>query len=83
MNIQRDDVSKISMGYRVLCFFICLCSLISFAGVLTFGLSESYFFGGIGIFICAVLFLVSFKIAMTGFPPNILLWTLGRKQNNK
>jgi len=79
LSIDKSDVKKIKISYRVFCFFICIILLICLVGTFVFGAKENLL-AAIGMSLVFLLMLYVFlPIAITGYPPKMLMWTLDKR----
>lgn len=79
--LDKNEVQKISAGYRILCFFVALLCFIALMGVLAFGRDEGVSIGIVLVSLAPVLLLYIFvPIIFTGYPPRLLRWALGKKE---
>lgn len=77
--VDKHQVKKIKTFYRALCIFVSLCALLALFSILAFGVKESLV-GGLAASLVPIVFLyICIPIAFTGYPPKILMWTLGAK----
>lgn len=77
--VEKNQVKKIKTFYRVFCFLICLCSLLGLLGALAFGVKENLVSGLAAALVPVLLLYICLPIVFTGYPPNFLMWTLGKK----
>ena len=77
--VDKNQVKRIKGTYRVFCSFICICSLIGLFGALVFGTQDSLLSGLAAALVPLVLLYVCVPIVFSGYPPKILMWTLGEK----
>ncbi|MCU7951914.1 MAG: hypothetical protein KZQ64_00640 [gamma proteobacterium symbiont of Bathyaustriella thionipta] len=77
--VNKNKVKKIKTTYRVFCFFISFFSLIGLFGALTFGIQDNVVGGLTASLVPIVLLYVCLPIVFVGYPPKILMWTLGKK----
>lgn len=75
-----DEIQKVTTGYRILATFVSFSGLLALASALLYGRDEDLSIGFILMFIIpSVLIYIFGKIAITGYPPKALLWTLDKK----
>ena len=79
--IEKNQVKKLTVGYRILACFISICCLLAILGIIVFGLDEELTIARIAMCLMPVVLLyMSIPIVFTGYPPKFLFWTMGRKE---
>ncbi|GAA5442868.1 hypothetical protein Misp06_01043 [Microbulbifer sp. NBRC 101763] len=79
--IGKDQVNKLTAGYRILSFFISVFCLLAVLSILFFGRDEEITVPFLIISAMPVVLLyVCIPIVFTGYPPKLLRWAMGKKE---
>lgn len=78
MVIDKNDVKKLNIFYRVLCMILFMLSIILILSSFLMAFKGSYLAGLVSFFISTLMLYVCTPIAFKGYPPKFLYWTMNK-----